>query len=192
MEQKKFVKVSLTTEKFREYVGMIDEEVSQFMNTDPTFSVFQLNDINEWGAFNVYKTLAEITVLTAARTLQGKEIRDSMTKGFAALYSDLDHGFTPLHWMFENLPLPSYRKRDIAHAKMSEFYQNILRNRRAGNVNVRSFSVFQAWRFSCLRIPVRGRCHGFIDEAAIPRWQTCTRSRNRAHDDRSSHGRAAH
>ncbi|PCH42499.1 lanosterol 14-alpha-demethylase [Wolfiporia cocos MD-104 SS10] len=133
MEQKKFVKVSLTTDKFREYIGMIEDEVTQFMDNDPAFRIFQLNDINEWGAFSAYKTLAEITVLTAARTLQGKEVRSNMDKGFAELYHDLDHGLTPLHWMFSNLPLPSYRKRDIAQEKMSQFYQNILRSRRDSN-----------------------------------------------------------
>ncbi|OCH94411.1 lanosterol 14-alpha-demethylase [Obba rivulosa] len=131
MEQKKFVKVSLTLDKFRAYVGMIEEEVHGFLKTDPTFLIYQMNDINEWGSFDTMKTFAEMTILTASRTLQGKEIRDNMDKGFAHLYSDLDHGFTPLHWMFEDLPLESYRKRDAAQAKMSEFYQSILRNRRA-------------------------------------------------------------
>lgn len=137
MEQKKFVKVSLTTDKFRDYIGMVDDEVTQFLSTDPAFRTYQMDDINEWGSFSVYKTLAEMTILTAARTLQGKEIRENMTKGFAELYADLDHGLTPLHWMFSNLPLPSYRKRDVAHEKMSQFYQNILRNRRNNNVGVR-------------------------------------------------------
>ncbi|OBZ76445.1 Lanosterol 14-alpha demethylase [Grifola frondosa] len=131
MEQKKFVKVSLTVDKFRSYVGMIEDEVTEFLCHDPSFKAYQMNDINEWGSFSVLNTLAEITVLTAARTLQGREIRNNMNKGFAQLYSDLDHGFTPLHLMFQNLPLPSYRKRDAAHAKMSEFYQQIMRNRRA-------------------------------------------------------------
>ncbi|OBZ72387.1 Lanosterol 14-alpha demethylase [Grifola frondosa] len=131
MEQKRFVKVSLTVDKFRSYIGMIDDEVSEFLDHDPSFRIYQMNDINEWGSFFVLNTLSEITILTAARTLQGSEIRNNMNKGFAQLYSDLDHGFTPLHWMFQNLPLASYRKRDAAHAKMSEFYQQILRDRRA-------------------------------------------------------------
>ena len=130
MEQKKFVKVSLTIDKFRAYVGMIEDEIKDYLNTDPSFRVYQMNDINEWGAFPVLKTFSEITILTASRTLQGKEIRERLTKDFAQVYSDLDHGFTPLHWMIPNLPLPSYRKRDAAHAKMSSFYQSIIKYRR--------------------------------------------------------------
>ncbi|KAI0635800.1 cytochrome P450 [Trametes polyzona] len=130
MEQKKFVKVSLTIDKFRAYVGMIEDEVRDYLNTDPSFKVYQMNDINEWGTFPVLKTFSEITILTASRTLQGREIRESLTKDYAQVYSDLDHGFTPLHWMVPGLPLPSYRRRDAAHAKMSSFYQSILRRRR--------------------------------------------------------------
>ncbi|KAL6299285.1 cytochrome P450 [Sparassis latifolia] len=131
MEQKKFVKYSLTMERFRSYVGMVEDEIVEYFRTDPQFRIYQMNDINEWGAFKPNKVLAEITILTASRTLQGKEVRDNMDKGFAELFHDLDNGFTPLHWMFQNLPLPSYRKRDAAHAKMSTFYEQILRNRRA-------------------------------------------------------------
>ncbi|KAI0749434.1 lanosterol 14-alpha-demethylase [Daedaleopsis nitida] len=130
MEQKKFVKVSLTIDKFRAYVGMIEDEIRDYINTDSSFRTYQMNDINEWGAFPVLKTFSEMTILTASRTLQGKEIREQLTKDYAQVYSDLDHGFTPLHWMIPGLPLPSYRKRDAAHAKMSTFYQSILKHRR--------------------------------------------------------------
>lgn len=141
MEQKKFVKVSLTLDNFRSYVEMIESEVLDFMRSDSSFRIFQANDINEWGSFPTLKTLSEITILTAARTLQGREVRENMDKGFAELYTDLDHGFTPLHWMFQDLPLDSYRKRDAAHVKVSEFYQNIIRKRRDGQIEVRFILV---------------------------------------------------
>ena len=131
MEQKKFVKVSLTSERLSSYGSMITDEVNTFLNNDSVFRIFQMNDINEWGAFPALKTSAEITILTAARTLQGREVRENMDKGFAELYMHLDHGFTPLHWMFEGLPLPSYWKRDAAQAKMSRFFQDIIAKRRA-------------------------------------------------------------
>ncbi|TBU32626.1 lanosterol 14-alpha-demethylase [Dichomitus squalens] len=130
MEQKRFVKVSLTIDKFRSYVGMIEDELRDYLNTDSAFRTYQMNDINEWGAFPVLKTFSEITILSASRTLQGREIREGLTKDYAQVYSDLDHGFTPLHWMVPGLPLPSYRKRDAAHLKMSSFYQSLIRNRR--------------------------------------------------------------
>jgi sterol 14-demethylase len=142
MEQKKFVKVGLSIENFRAYVGMIEEEVEDFMKTDPTFKTYQTNEINGWGSFDAADVLAEITILTAARTLQGKEVRGNMDKTFSQLYNDLDGGFTPLNFLFPNLPLESYRKRDRAHKKMSEFYVDIIKKRKAGTGDVSIFIYF--------------------------------------------------
>ena len=137
MEQKKFVKVGLSAENFRAYVGMIEDEVEEFMAGDPAFRAIQ-KDGNSWGRFDVTDVMAEITILTASRTLQGKEIRESLDKSFSKLYTDLDGGFTPLHFLFPNLPLESCRARDRAHKMISDFYINIIQRRKSLNENVRS------------------------------------------------------
>lgn len=129
-------------ENLRLYVGMIEDEVEDFIKKDPSFITYQRNDINEWGSFDSAKVMGEITILTASRTLQGKEVRDNLDKGFAALFNDLDGGFTPLNWMFPNLPLESYRKRDSAHIKMSQFYVDIIKRRRNGKGDVRIIFFF--------------------------------------------------
>jgi sterol 14-demethylase len=143
MEQKKFMKYGLSTENLRAYVDMIEEEVTAVLNHDPAFSGFQHQTAQDklqnhagpgpgiWGSFPAYKTLSEMTVLTAARTLQGAEIRASLNKQFADLYHDLDGGFKPVNLMFPNLPLPSYRRRDAAQKAMSDFYVSIIEKRRA-------------------------------------------------------------
>jgi len=131
MEQKKFIKIGLSTDNFKTYVGMIEDEVEEFIKRDPSFRVYQKNDVAEWGSFDAVDVLSEITILTASRTLQGREVRGGLDKTFAQLYTDLDGGFTPLNFMFPNLPLESYRKRDRAHQKMSDFYVNIIKKRRA-------------------------------------------------------------
>ena len=130
MEQKKFVKVGLSTENFREYVHMFEQEVDDFMHNDQAFTVWQKNVTNEWGRFDVTDIMAQITILTASRTLQGKEVRNGLDKSFSELFNDLDGGFTPLNFMFPNLPLESYRRRDEAHKKISEYYTDIIRKRR--------------------------------------------------------------
>jgi len=131
MEQKKFVKYGLSLDNFRIYVEMIEQEVLQFLNSDPAFSAFQKGEITEWDTFPAYRKMAEITILTATRTLQGKEIREAVDgPAFAQRYHDLDGGFTPLNMMFPNLPLPSYRKRDVAQKAMSDFYVDIIKKRR--------------------------------------------------------------
>ena len=169
MEQKRFVKVSLTIDKFRSYVGMIEDEVKDYLNTDPAFRTYQMNDINEWGAFPVLKTFSEITILSASRTLQGREIREGLTKDYAQVYSDLDHGFTPLHWMIPGLPLPSYRKRDAAHQKMSNFYQSLIRARREHPEIVSTKSlIFSLCRMTYVSAGARRRCHELPHAAEVP------------------------
>ncbi|KAF8164244.1 lanosterol 14-alpha-demethylase [Mycena galopus ATCC 62051] len=130
MQQKKFVKFGLTTDNFRAYVGMIEDEVDDFMRRDTRFRTYQQHDNNEWGSFDVIAAMAEITILTASRTLQGKEVREGLNKSFSETYNDLDGGFTPLNFLFANLPLESYRKRDRAQKKMSDFYVDIITRRK--------------------------------------------------------------
>lgn len=132
MEQKKFVKVGLSTDNFRAYVGMIEDEVEEFLASDSSFSTYQSKDTSSWGSFDSVKILSEITILTASRTLQGSEVRANVNKSFAQIYTDLDGGFTPINFMFPNLPLESYRKRDRAQKKMSDFYVEIIKKRRMG------------------------------------------------------------
>ncbi|CAE6453781.1 unnamed protein product [Rhizoctonia solani] len=129
MEQKKFIKSGLTTENLRAYVNMIAEETTRFLHKDLADNCHE----KEWGRFHALDTLAGLTILTASRTLQGKEVRSSLNKTFSQIYKDLDGGFTPLNFMFANLPLPSYWKRDRAQQKMSNFYMNIIKNRREEN-----------------------------------------------------------
>ncbi|GAA5996010.1 cytochrome P450 [Rhodotorula paludigena] len=126
MEQKKFVKFGLTTDNFRRYVGLIRTEVRDYINKH----VYLENTRKTGSGIDAFNTSSEITILTASATLQGSEVRAAMDKSFAQLYHDLDGGFTPLNFVFPNLPLPSYRRRDRAQLKMREFYVSILEKRR--------------------------------------------------------------
>jgi sterol 14-demethylase len=130
MEQKKLVKVGLSTENFRIFVPQITDEVETFVKTDPDFAAFQKGQSRASGIVDIFKTMSEITILTASRTLQGKEVRDNLDKSFADLYHDLDLGFNPLNFVIPNLPIPSNFKRDRAQKKMSDFYRGIIQRRR--------------------------------------------------------------
>ncbi|KAL2866788.1 cytochrome P450 [Aspergillus lucknowensis] len=123
MEQKKFVKYGLTTEALRSYVRLITAEVEDFAQKSPVFQGTK-------GVFDVSKTVAEITIYTASRSLQGKEVRDRFDSTFAELYHDLDMGFAPINFMLPHAPLPHNRKRDAAQRKMTETYMEIIKERR--------------------------------------------------------------
>lgn len=126
MQQKRMVKFGLSTENFKAYVPMVVEETVNFFNHDLHMSS------DKWQSFDALEAMSELTIFTASRTLQGKEVRDSVSKDFAKRYEALDGGFTPINFMFPNLPLPSYRRRDKAQKEMSQFYQGIIQKRREG------------------------------------------------------------
>ncbi|KAL1959510.1 hypothetical protein VTO42DRAFT_1955 [Malbranchea cinnamomea] len=124
MEQKKFVKFGLTSEALRSYVQLIAKEVEDYLASAPAFQ-------GESGVFDAANTLAEITIYTASRSLQGKEVREKFDSSFAKLYSDLDMGFTPINFMLPWFPFPHNRKRDAAQRKMAKIYTDIIKQRRA-------------------------------------------------------------
>ncbi|TBU43941.1 14 alpha-demethylase [Dichomitus squalens] len=132
MEQKKFFKASFTAQKLASYVHTIADEVKGYITAELPSSG---SACHEWLTLSVPKTFSEITLLTASHSLQGVRVRDSLTKDYAQTLVDLDHGFTPLHWIIPGLPLPSYWRRDAAHARMSRFYQQLIHERRShGNL----------------------------------------------------------
>jgi len=74
--------------------------------------------------------MAEITIYTASRSLQGKEVRSKFDSSFADLYHDLDMGFSPINFMLPWVPLPHNRARDRAQQKMAQTYLDIINARR--------------------------------------------------------------
>jgi sterol 14-demethylase len=128
MQQKKFIKHGLTTEALQSYADLMPAECQAYFAKE-----LKLSKANPGPkTVDVLHMMAQLIVLTASRTLQGKEIRDNMSVRFAKLLEDLDKGFTPLNFMFPNLPLPSYRRRDRAQKEMSDFYMSIMAKRRTG------------------------------------------------------------
>jgi cytochrome P450 len=123
MEQKKFVKFGLTSEALRSYVPLITGEVEDFIKRSPIFK-------GKKGSFNVPQVMAEITIYTASRSLQGKEVREKFDSTFADLYHDLDMGFSPINFMLPWAPLPQNRKRDFAQKKMAQTYTEIIKARK--------------------------------------------------------------
>lgn len=121
------VKFGLTADALRSYVPLITQEVNEFIDRSPVFRGSE-------GTFNVPGTMAEVTIYTASRSLQGKEVRSKFDSSFADLYHDLDMGFSPINFMLPWAPLPHNKKRDFAQRKMAQTYLEIIRARRQGGV----------------------------------------------------------
>lgn len=101
------------------------------------------------GTVDISNAMAEITIFTAARSLQGEEVRRKLTAEFAALYHDLDLGFKPVNFLFPWAPLPHNRKRDAAHAKMRDIYMDIINKRRAEGGDLEEYSDMIANLMGC-------------------------------------------
>ncbi|KAF2740516.1 lanosterol 14-alpha-demethylase [Polyplosphaeria fusca] len=127
MEQKKFVKFGLTQEALRSHVSLITAEVEDFVKRHKEFK-------GQRGTFNVTKVMAELTIYTASRSLQGEEVRNMFDSKFAELYHDLDMGFSPINFQLSWAPLPHNAARDRARETMIQLYSEIVRKRRSGAV----------------------------------------------------------
>ncbi|KAK5999291.1 hypothetical protein QM012_005616 [Aureobasidium pullulans] len=126
MQQKKFIKHGLTTASLQSHVSAITAETRAFFAKDASHKRFA----SQCGTFDLPTAMAELTIYTASRSLQGKEVRDKFDSTFAHLYHDLDMGFTPINFMLPWAPLPQNRKRDFAQRKMADTYKAIIQQKR--------------------------------------------------------------
>jgi sterol 14-demethylase len=117
------MKIGLTTEAFKSYVPIIQDEVETFLKRSSAFK-------GQKGTVNISESMAEITIYTASHCLQGKDARDRFDASFASLYHDLDMGFSPINFALHWAPLPHNRARDHAQRTVAKTYMEIIKNRR--------------------------------------------------------------
>jgi sterol 14alpha-demethylase len=135
----KFMKVGLTTDAFKSYVPIIQDEVETFVKRSSVFK-------GQKGTVNISESMAEITIYTASHCLQGKEVRDRFDGSFAALYHDLDMGFSPINFALHWAPLPHNRARDHAQRTVAKTYMDIIKSRRANNEKEKLDIMWQLMR----------------------------------------------
>jgi len=101
----------------------MQDEIRAFLERTPDFK-------GPSGIVQLPPVMAQITIFTASRTLQGREVREKLDSTFAELYHALDDGFQPINFMLPWFPLPQNRKRDLAQKKMTQIYTEIIKRRR--------------------------------------------------------------
>lgn len=106
------------------YVPLFVEEVEQYIESSPVFR-------KESGICDISSVLDEITIYTAAGSLQGKEIRDLLDAEVSLLYRNLDDGFAAVNFVMPWLPIPRNIRRDHAQRTMKELYLGVIHARRA-------------------------------------------------------------
>jgi len=80
---------------------------------------------------DIGEVFSELIILTASRTLMGKEIRENLFKQVASLYHMLDKGLTPISFFYPSFPIPAHWRRDKARLEMARLFGTIIDARRA-------------------------------------------------------------
>jgi sterol 14-demethylase len=89
----------------------------------------------EHGEVDLLDFLAELTIYTSSACLIGKPFREQLTGEFSVRFHDLEKGTDAFAYVNPYLPLPSFRKRDRARARLVEMVEAIITQRAAAHRN---------------------------------------------------------
>lgn len=84
---------------------------------------------SERGEIELVSFMKQLTINTASHCLLGREFRYELNEEFAAIYHDLEQGVSPLAYHFPYLPIPRFRRRDRARARLQALVAGIVRKR---------------------------------------------------------------
>lgn len=119
-EQMGFFHAALRESRLKTYAQGFVEEAEQYFGK-----------WGDTGVVDLYEVGNELTIYTSARSLLGKPFRDKLSAEFSKLYFELEAGLSVLAFFAPNLPIPAFKKRDAARAKMGQMISKIVRERRA-------------------------------------------------------------
>lgn len=100
-----------------------------------------VRDWGESGSFDLLEFTKELTIYTASHCLLGSEFRHELSAEFAEVYHDLEQSMKPLAYVFPNLPLPVFRRRDRARVRLHGMVREIMARR--AKTSEKSTNVFQ-------------------------------------------------
>jgi sterol 14-demethylase len=86
---------------------------------------------SERGTIDLYGFAQTLTSFTSSHCLLGTEFRNEMSEEFASVYHDLERGIVPVGYIHPYLPIPAFRRRDKARARLGEMVSEIVQKRRA-------------------------------------------------------------
>jgi sterol 14-demethylase len=71
-----------------------------------------------------------LTNYTSSSCLLGKEFRNEMSEEFSKVYYDLERGIVAWGYIHPYLPIPAFRRRDKARARLGDMVSEIVEGRR--------------------------------------------------------------
>jgi sterol 14-demethylase len=117
-QQLKMLMPVLRDKPMRGYAQVIVQEVEQM-----------IAGWGDTGEIDLLEFMKELTIYTSSHCLLGNEFRYELNEEFAKIYHDLEKGVNPLAFVFPYLPLPVFRRRDKARARLQELVTGIIAKR---------------------------------------------------------------
>jgi len=117
-QQLKMLMPVLRDKPMRGYAQVIVQEVEQM-----------ISNWGDTGEIDLLEFMKELTIYTSSHCLLGDEFRYELNEEFAKIYHDLEKGVNPLAFVFPYLPLPVFRRRDKARARLQELVTGIIAKR---------------------------------------------------------------
>lgn len=117
-QQLKMLMPALRMEAMREHSDKIVQEVEDM-----------IAGWGDQGEVELVSAMKQLTINTASHCLLGREFRYELTHEFAEIYHDLEKGVNALAYSFPNLPIPAFRARDRARARLQQLVGDIVRKR---------------------------------------------------------------
>lgn len=120
-EQMGFLFPALRDARLRVYARIMQDEAERYVAA-----------WGEEGEIDLLTALNELTVFIASRCLVGAEFRSRLSRDLAHLFHDLERGINLVAMVNPYLPLPAFRRRDRARARMAALITRVIAERRAG------------------------------------------------------------
>jgi sterol 14-demethylase len=118
-EQLKMLMPSLQMSAMKQHSSKVVQEVEDL-----------IANWGDSGEIELVEFMKQLTINTASHCLLGKEFRYEMSDEFAHIYHDLEKGVNPLAYHYPYLPIPAFKKRDRARARLQQLVGGIIQKRK--------------------------------------------------------------
>ncbi len=116
--QRKIIHAPFQREKMRQYLTIMQEQVQLWLDSLP-----------DEGEMELVSEIGKVVQNVAGYALMGASFQEQVGQEFWRLYSDLSAALDPI--IPPNWPIPKYRRRDRAKARMFEILRPVVAERRA-------------------------------------------------------------
>jgi len=90
-----------------------------------------MEKLGDAGEVDLLDFFSELTLYTSSACLIGAEFREELTPEYFRVFYELEKGTDPIAYVNPDLPLPTFRKRDRARARLVELLTEVFERRAA-------------------------------------------------------------